>query len=140
MVAYLNFHTIAAFFCALLVGGMSFFSFAVAPLAFRSLGRERAGDFLSQAFPVYYRTMATCSLAAALLLYYRWEAYAFATIGVLFIAIDVLLRPRIDALRPARQAGDPAARRRFARLHGLSVVANLGQWLGAVVLFFRLAV
>jgi len=63
MVDYLNFHTLALFFTALVVGGMSFFSFAVAPLAFRSFGRERAGAFLSQAFPDYYRSMAVCSLS-----------------------------------------------------------------------------
>lgn len=140
MVEYLNFHTIAAFLAALLVGGMGFFSFAVAPVAFRSLGRERAAEFLSHAFPVYYRSMAVCSVGAALFIYYRWEAAVFAVIGAVFIAVDLLLRPRIEALRPARQAGDEAAKRRFARWHGLSVVINLGQWLGAVVLFFRLAV
>lgn len=140
MLEYVNFHTIAAFFAALLLGGMSFFSFAVAPVAFRSLGRERAGEFLSHAFPVYYRTMAACSLAAALFIYYRWEAVAFAANGAIFIAIDLLLRPRIEALRQARQAGDDAARRHFARLHGLSVLLNLGQWLAAIVLFFRMAI
>jgi len=69
------------------------------------------------------------------LIYYRWEAIGFAAIGTVFIAVDLLLRPRIDALRPGRQAGDVIARRRFARLHGLSVVLNLGQWLGAIILF-----
>lgn len=140
MLAYLNFHTLAAFAAALVVGGMSFFSFAVAPVAFKSLGRERAGEFLSLAFPVYYRAMAACSLIAALLIYYRWEAAAFAVQGAVFLALDFVLRPRIEALRPGRRAGEPAAVRAFARLHGASVLVNLAQWLGAIVLFFRLAV
>ena len=139
MIEYLNFHTGAAFFSALLVGGMTFFSFAVTPVVFRALERPAAGAFLSRAFPVYYRSMAACCLFAALLIFYRSEALWFGLIGVVFIALDVGLRPKMEALRRARLAGDEVARRRFGRLHRLSLAINLLQWAGAVILFFRLA-
>ena len=139
MFEYLNFHTAAACGAALLVGGMSFFSFAVTPIAFRSLSRDNASAFLRAAFPVYYRAMAVCSFAAAFFVFYRVEAVWFAIIGICFVALDLLLRPKLEALRGARQAGDEVARRAFGRLHAISVIVNLGQWAGAIVLFFRLA-
>ncbi len=139
MVEYLNFHTAASFFAALLVGGMTFFSFAVTPVVFRSLDRDDAGAFLARAFPVYYRSMAACSLIAALFIFYRAEALWFGLLGLVFILVDLFLRPRIDGLRAARRAGDAAAVRAFGRLHGASVIINLVQWLGAIILFFRLA-
>ena len=139
MLEYLNFHTAATFFTGLVVGGMSFFSFAVTPVVFRSLERDVAGDFLALAFPVYYRSMAACSLIAAAFVYYRVEALWFGGLGLVFILLDLLLRPRIDRLRAPRRAGDEAAGRAFGRLHGLSAIINLVQWLAAIVLFFRLA-
>ncbi|MDP6709216.1 MAG: DUF4149 domain-containing protein [Alphaproteobacteria bacterium] len=139
MIEYLNFHTAAAFLTALVVGGMAFFSFAVAPIVFRSLDRAAAGALMARIFPVYYRVMAAASLVAAFLVFYRAEALWLGLLGFSFILIDLLLRPTIDRLRPARLAGDEAASRAFGRLHGFSAVLNLAQWLGAIVLFFHLA-
>ena len=83
--------------------------------------------------------MSCFSFAAAFFVFYRVEAVWFAIIGICFVALDLLLRPRMEALRAARQASDEVARRAFGRLHAISVTVNLGQWTGAIVLFFRLA-
>ena len=64
MIDYLNFHTAAAFLAALLVGAMTFFSFALTPVVFRALERDQAGRLLGALFPVYYRSMAACSPSA----------------------------------------------------------------------------
>ena len=140
MVTYLNLHTIATFLAGLLIGGMIFFSFAVAPVVFKTLPRDDAATLMRAAFPVYYRVMATLSLLAALLIYYRPEALRFGLIGLLFIGADLGLRPRIDRLRTAARSSQGAtARSHFRTFHGVSVVINLVQLTIAVLLFFRLA-
>lgn len=140
MVDYVNFHTVAAFLVALLVGGMAFFAFVVTPIVFRALGRAEAPRLLTPLFAVYYRVMALLAAGAALPIFYRWESKLLWALSAGFVFADFVLRPRIEALRAARAAGDRAAARRFGALHGVSVLLNLAQLAAVVLIFFRLAV
>ncbi len=139
MVEYINFHTVAAFLNALMLGAMSFFTLALAPVVFRALEREQAARLLSSLFPLYYRVLLVCATAAALLIFYRWESWVLWAVAALFLLADLVIRPRIEALRAARAAGDERARRRFGLLHGASFGINLVQLAAVVVVFFRLA-
>jgi hypothetical protein len=138
MVAYLNFHSLAAFLSALLAGGMIFFAFIVTPVAFRSLGREGASPFISAVFKVYYPYMAALSLTAGLLLFYRWEGTALLVTGGLFLIGNFVIRPAIERHRPGRLSGQPDATAAFGRLHKLSVAVNMAQMIAVIVVLFRL--
>ena len=115
---------------AFVFGAMLFFSAVVTPTLFRRLGREAAGEALRHLFPAYY-TVLGCASALAAILYAVDVSFASLNANLLaavaagfFIARFVLL-PRINAVRPA--PGGTSAE--FRRLHRLSVVINLVQFL-----------
>lgn len=124
---------------ALMLGGMSFFTLVLAPLAFRTFGREQAGRFLTPVFPLYYRLMAALGLMAAAVLVPLWAAAVAAGAGLAFLALALVLIPRIERYRLGRQAEEPVARAAFARLHRLSVIANMALLLIVFGLFLHLA-
>lgn len=126
---------------ALLLGGMVFFAAAVAPLVFTRLPPEWSGRFIRQVFPVYYLWVMGLSAAAAVaLLPLRLpDAAAMAASAAVTAWLRQGLMPRINALSDAAQAGDAAARPRFAQAHRLSVVVNLVQLLAALVVLLRFA-
>ena len=121
MVEYLNFHTVAAFLNALMMGAMAFFAFVLAPVVFKALGREDAPRLLTPLFPIYYRVMAPLAAGAALAVFYRWESKLLWVVCAGFIFADFVLRPRIEALRPARAAGDARAAKRLESVRRLYV-------------------
>lgn len=127
MIEFINFHTIATFLTALALGGMVFFSFLVAPATFRVLGRDGAPPLISAFFQLYYPYVALTSAIAAALIFYRFEAILLAGVAVIAVFAYFVIRPAIEGLRARRLAGDAAASRKFGRLHGLSMVANLLQ-------------
>lgn len=140
MVEYVNFHTLASFLNALVLGAMVFFAAVVTPVAFKSLeGRWRTA-FLQLLFPLYYRSLAAASALAGLLIYYRMEAIWLWLNGAAFMAADILLRPRIEAARAGREKGDEKDAKAFRRLHTLSMLWNMLQMLITLMVFFRLAV
>ena len=49
---------------ALVLGGMAFFSFVMAPLVFHQLEREQAAAFMRAAFPLYYQSMGVGAIVA----------------------------------------------------------------------------
>ena len=124
--------------CALVLGGMAFFSFVYAPLVFIKLPAEEAGRFIRAIFPVYYWVMAGLAGAAALSAWGRPDAAVLGGVAALFILARFVLMPRMDAAREARAAGDEAGRARFARLHRLSVAVNTIQMLAVLAVFVRL--
>ena len=138
MTKILTLHVAATLLVALVLGGMVFFAAMFTPLIFAKLETETASGFIRQIFPVYYRVMAALSIAAALPIWYRAEAWAMAAVGALFNAAMVLLMPAINRARDGRAAGDQAAARRFARLHRASVLINLAQMIAVLVVFLRL--
>jgi hypothetical protein len=128
---------VALFATALLLGGMVFFAFVVAPSVFRALEPRAAGVFLRRLFPVYYVFGAGMAAAAAIALVpVMWEAtIIMAVVAAGFVFARQALMPRINAYRDAELAGDASAKLPFARLHRLSVAINLAQMiLVAVVL------
>ncbi|WP_439576395.1 DUF4149 domain-containing protein [Elioraea sp.] len=121
----------ALFATALLLGGMVFFAFVVAPTVFRALEAKAAGAFLRRLFPVYYVWGTGMAGAAAIALVpVAWEAaIVLATVTAGFVFAHQALMPRINAYRDAELAGDASAKRPFTRLHALSVAINLAQML-----------
>lgn len=112
---------------ALVFGGMAIFSFVVAPVAFKALGKDQASVLMREAFPVYYRVMAVASVVAAgcFAVAGRQEEWALAVVALAFVGLLYVLLP---ALEEARATGDVKGERRFARLHRLSVAVNLCQF------------
>ena len=127
---------------AAVFGGMVFFAFVYAPLVFIKLGAETGGRFIREVFPVYYVAMGTTSVAAAVLLAFASatrgaDALAMACIGIVFFLARFVLLPVINRNRDAGQAGDVAAKKRFDALHRVSVIVNLAQMVGVLVVLVR---
>lgn len=124
------------------LGGMVFFTFIIAPTAFRALDREHAGLFLRAAFPNYY--LFGIVLGAATLFAGILERFASADwgkvsrISLILVAAMVLgaiygragLLPHVESRREARSAvaaGTPeyeAADFAFQVAHRFSVLLN----------------
>lgn len=127
---------------ALLLGGMVFFAFFMAPLVFTKLPAETAGRFIRAVFPWYYDAMAVLSALAALacvLFAPALSAALIANAGV-FMAARFALMPAINTARDASVQKDAAAHNRIARLHRASVLLNAAQLvlvLGAAVMLYR---
>jgi uncharacterized membrane protein len=127
------------------MGAIIFFSFFVAPAAFRELEPEHAGRFIRTLFPRYYLFGAVCGALALVsgggligLRYWPWKTGG--TVLALLAGMVVLvlwarhrLLPRMNSLREeaheARRNGAEEAReevlKRWHRLHQLSVRLNV---------------
>lgn len=118
----------------LLIGGMGFFSFVVAPLSFRILGEADAGRFVRGLFPYYYLFVIAAAALAVVGTVARNPLVSALMIGVLVLGVVArqVLMPAINRARDRQMAGDAGARRRFGMLHGASVMINFVQ-LGAAV-------
>jgi hypothetical protein len=136
----LTLHSLGLVLTALLLGGMVFYAAFMTPLVFIYLERPVAATFLRKVFPVYYQVMAVLAVLAALPVWYRTEAAVLAGMAALFIMIKLLLLPMINRARDARDNGDAAGTKRFARLHRLSVLINLAQMIAVLWVFLRLTV
>jgi len=112
-----------------LAGSMVFFGVVVAPLVFRVLPAETAGNFLRAFFPVYYLWgMALAAVAAVTGAFVDWPSAALClTVALLFVFVRQFLVPRINQARDASLAGDTEASTRFQRTHRLSVGINMLQ-------------
>ena len=123
----------ALLFVSTLFGGVMLYSFGFAPMAFSALPAEEAGRFIRAAFPWYYLfVIATAGVGGAILLLTnsRSGALTFA-IAVSAIYARHALMPRINAARDEQLRGNAEAKRRFSRLHGISVVLNFVQLIAA---------
>ena len=122
-----------------LFGGMMLYSFGFAPMVFRAMPPEEAGRFIRAVFPWYYLfVIGVAGLGGALLSLRDFSS------GVLMIAIALAaiyarqgLMPQINAARDARSRGDPDAKKRFGRLHGISVALNFTQLIAAGYVLYR---
>ena len=110
------------------LGAMLFFSACVAPLVFMRLEAAIAGRFIRALFPWYYGFgLAGSALGALLCAGVAPMAAALSLASALgFLLARQVLMPAINAARDAAMA-DPAAARRFDRLHRASVLLNLVQ-------------
>jgi len=122
-----------------LFGGMMLYSFGFAPMVFIVLPAEDAGRFIRAAFPWYYLfVIVTAAFSGTILLVSNSPsaALAFAIAAVAILARQVLM-PQINAARDEQLQGNAEAKGRFARLHGLSVVLNFVQLIGAGYVLYR---
>jgi uncharacterized membrane protein YhaH (DUF805 family) len=124
---------------ATLFGGMMIYSFGLAPLVFKTLSVDEAGRMLRQAFSWYYLFIVGCAVIAAALLLAADASSALVMAAIAIVAIYARqgLMPRINSARDQQVRGDAAASKRFARLHGLSVILNFIQLFGAGLVLFR---
>ena len=139
MSAWLGTQALAALATALALGGMTFFSFAMAPLVFRTLDRESAAAFMRAAFPLYYRLMAALTGAAAVLGWGRPETFPLIAVCAVLVYLWLVFLPRVNRYRDAKMAGDEDATRSFGRLHRISVIVNLALMLILLATFLSLA-
>lgn len=113
--------TLALLTTALLFGGMLLYAFGFAAFLFTALPANVAGPTIRRAFPHFYLfVIVVAALAAALL----WPHDRFATGLLALVALSTV--PTRQILMPAINAAtDAGNKRRFALLHGLSVIVTL---------------
>ena len=126
------------------VGSIIFFSFFVAPVVFKTLEREKAGELVGIIFPRYYMIGYVCGVLvfAALLLTgpetagLKWCAWGIMMLGTVYAGLAVNPKARIlkEKLKDAPETEKPDLEARFKTLHSLSVKLNAtvlfaGLWL-----------
>lgn len=118
----MTFQTVAALImAAILFGGMVVYSFGFAAFLFTSLPADDAGMLLRRAFPLFYLWVIATALLAALL----QLGIDAVSLGLL-VAVALTTVPTRQLLMPAINAAtDAGDKRRFNRLHGLSVMITL---------------
>mgnify|MGYP006184377595 FL=1 len=120
---------------AFLFGGMLLFAAGFAAVAFKSLPPAQARALIRQAFPPFYLYVIVTAAAAALLSL-PTDALAAAVLTV--VALSTV--PTRQALMPAiNRATDNEQKKRFAWLHGLSVLITLAHIGAAGYVLVRLA-
>lgn len=120
---------------ALLFGGMLLFSAGFAPLLFKLLPIGEARTLIRGTFPYFYAAVIAMAGVAAALCATRDGLGAAA-----LAAIALTTWPTRQALMPAiNRATDAGDRRRFAWLHGVSVVITLAHIAVAGWVLVRLA-
>lgn len=108
---------------ALLFGGMTFFSFGFAPVLFKQLPMDQVRPLLRGTFPYYYLAVIGLGAVAATV-----AALADPLAGGLLAAIALsTLYARQILMHQINAATDRDDKGAFGRLHGLSVVIQLGQ-------------
>ncbi|MEM7059383.1 MAG: DUF4149 domain-containing protein [Pseudomonadota bacterium] len=113
--------TLALLSTALLFGGMVLYAFGFAAFLFTALPAETAGPTIRKAFPHFYLFVIGVALIASVLV---WAHDHLA--GALLAGIVVTTIPTRQILMPAiNHATDTGQKRRFAWLHGLSVLITL---------------
>jgi Domain of unknown function (DUF4149) len=121
------------------LGVMVFFSFSVAPLAFR-VSRSFAADVVAMALPRYYWFGAICCVLALLGLSARGEGGRLPGLilcGLMLGLIGYTVVRVIPAVEAARAAGDHIA---FVRAHRLSVGLNIATMVDAILVLVLEAV
>jgi uncharacterized membrane protein len=125
---------------ALWVGGMALFTFIVTPAIFRSFGRDAAGAIVGHLFPGYFLTnLILAGMALVLYMAFKggWSSF-ISRLSLVLLTMAVLLNSLIvfklhpEAVKAKsevtsfeRESPDSPARRKFAKLHGISAALNL---------------
>ena len=130
------------------VGGIAFFSFAVAPLIFRVLGAESGGKFVRALFPRYYLWGSTAGAIALPALVCgpmanpELRGPAIGIQAILVMAGTLIMLYCGNSLTPAiNQAKDAgvASSKRFDALHRRSVRLNVIALLLGIILLVLFA-
>ncbi len=102
-----------------ILGVMLFVSLVMLPVAFGTLTREMAGNFVRKLFPLYHIVLFLASQVAGLLAFTpHLKPIAFLC-GLIFALHFVLLTPAVN------KASDAGNTNRFKTLHRLSVLVNV---------------
>jgi uncharacterized membrane protein len=125
---------------ALWVGGMSIFTFLVAPAIFKSYGKDMASDIVGHIFPRYFLyDLILAAVALTLFFLITVERKAFASrlslvllAAALIVNVFIVFKLYPEAVRAKqevtsfeRESPDSPARRKFTRLHAVSATLNL---------------
>ena len=126
------------------VGSIFFFSFFVAPVVFKTLEREKAGELVGIIFPRYYMIGYVCGVLVLMTLLLtgpetaglKWCAWGIMMLGTASAGLGVNPRAKIlkEKLKDASETEKPDLEARFKTLHSLSVKLNAavlfaGLWL-----------
>jgi len=125
---------------ALWFGGMAIFTFLITPSIFAAFPRDMAGEVVGRLFPGYFWfTLAVNAAAIALFIivsdkqaHKPFLLSSVCLLTALMINLLIVFRLHPEAIRAKqavssfeRESPDSPARKRFARLHGVSAVLNL---------------
>lgn len=114
---------LALLVAAILLGGMTFFSFGFAPVLFKQLPMDQVRPLLRGTFPYYYLAVIGVS-ALATVTAILVDARAGALMAVILISTIYARQVLMGQINAATDRGDHGM---FKRLHGLSVVIQLVQ-------------
>ncbi len=124
------------------IGSIIFFSFFVAPVVFKTLEREKAGEVVGIIFPRYYMIGYVCGVLVLIALLLngsaglKWCAWGIMMVGTACAGLVVNPKAKTlkEQLKVSPEAEKPALEVRFKTLHSLSVKLNAavlfaGLWL-----------
>ena len=115
--------SLALLMTAILLGGMTFFSFGFAPVLFKLLPMAQVRPILRGTFPYYYAVVIALTIGATVVAgFVNLAACALLAI----IAVSTLYARQVLMLQ-INAAADAEDKKAFGRLHGLSVVIQLIQ-------------
>ena len=104
---------------------MLFFSFAIAPIIFKSLDEKNARSFIRNIFPYYYSVNLILSVLVIIcfiiLNYYGLNFYLISSVAILFAFSQFILMPMINKFRDNNET------KKFNYSHAISVVINIIQ-------------
>ncbi|MBC8283571.1 MAG: DUF4149 domain-containing protein [Nitrospinae bacterium] len=121
------------------IGSIVFFSFFVAPVVFKTLDREKAGEIVGIVFPRYYKLGYICGalillsflVAGAQGIELKWCAWGIMILGsgLAGLVINPKAKKIKEELKSVSENEKTTLEAKFKSLHSLSVKLN------AVVLF-----
>ena len=118
-----------------ILGIMLFFSFAIAPIIFKSLDEKNARNFIRNIFPYYYSINLILSILAVIcfviLNLYELSFYLILAVTILFAFSQFVLMPMINKFRDTNQT------KKFNYSHGVSVLINIIQMICLVVILIK---
>ena len=125
---------IVYYLTSIVLGAMLFFSFIVAPTTFKVLDENFARKFIRKIFPLYY-SFCLIILGITCNIYFFFsilnvEFYIILFLTILFAISLFVLMPMINKFR------DNKLEKKFKVTHAISVIINLVQMIGLVVILF----
>ena len=111
---------------------MLFFSFAIAPIIFKSLDEKNARSFIRNIFPYYYSVNLILSVLVIIcfiiLNNYGLNFYLISFVAILFAFSQFILMPMINKFRDNNET------KKFNYSHAISVVINIIQMVFLVII------
>lgn len=125
---------IVYYLTSIVLGTMLFFSFIVAPTTFKVLDENFARKFIRRIFPLYYSFCLIVLLITCNIYFFfsilNYEFYIILILTILFAISLFVLMPMINKFR------DNKLEKKFKITHTISVIINLVQMIGLVVILF----